>query len=123
MIKKADIILGIFLILLCLSSLFFLRLSGTGGDLVVISADGKEYGTYDLSKDQRITVRARGDDAYNIVEIRDGAVFMAEANCSNQVCVHQGAIRRSNQTIVCLPNRVVVSIRGSQTDSMDDVSY
>ena len=123
MIKKADIILGIFLVLLCLSSLFLLQLSGTGGDLVVIVADGKEYGTYDLSEDQRITVRGRGGDASNIVEIRDGTVFMAEASCSNQVCVHQGAIRRSNQTIVCLPNRVVVSIVGSQRDSMDDVSY
>lgn len=163
MIKKADILLGIVLVLLCLSSLFLLNLSDENGSIVTVSVDGRHYGSYDLTENRRIEIGRPPKDAeskdtagnskdtslkdasandasandaslkeadeaeghshaYNIVEIRDGAVFMAESSCANQVCVQQGAVRRVNQTIVCLPNKVVVSISGPKSD-MDSVSY
>lgn len=128
MIKKADIFLGIFLVLLCLSSLFLLNVSDGKGSQVIVTVNGRLYGTYDLSKNQRVEIKQAPDSGthshshYNVIEIRDGAVFMEEADCPNQVCVRQGRIRRVNQTIACLPNKAVVSISGPKGE-MDAVSY
>ena len=35
---------------------------------------------------------------------------MASSDCANQVCVNTGAIYLAGDSIVCLPNRVMVEI-------------
>ena len=50
---------------------------------------------------------------FNTVEIKSGSVSVTEASCRNQVCVRHGAISRPGESIVCLPNRLVVTIEGS----------
>lgn len=49
-------------------------------------------------------------DYYNVVEISGGSVRVSEASCKNQVCVHHSSISRPGESIVCLPNRLVVRI-------------
>lgn len=45
-----------------------------------------------------------------ILVISDGKADMESADCPNQICVHHGAISHTGETIVCLPNRVVIEI-------------
>jgi len=47
---------------------------------------------------------------------------MQEADCPDQVCVNTRPADREGQSIVCLPNRVVVEVRGSKKDFIDGVS-
>lgn len=46
------------------------------------------------------------------VHISDGKVWVTEANCDDKTCEHTGKISRAGQSIVCLPNGIVVSIIG-----------
>ena len=58
-IKKADIILFICLILIG-GALSYLAFSGSStGDLVVVKVNGEVYGKYSLTKDRTITVRCK----------------------------------------------------------------
>ena len=113
-IKKADIILFVFLILLGIILTVASLAGGSDKNTVVVKVDGEVYGTYSLSKDQ--TIKIEEDDHYNLIEIKDGKVQMAESNCNNQLCVKQGAISSGNMPIVCLPNRVIVNISGEEDD-------
>ncbi|MBO4234959.1 MAG: NusG domain II-containing protein [Firmicutes bacterium] len=113
-IKKADIILFLFLILLGIVLTVASLVGGSDTNTVVVKVDGKVYGTYSISKDQ--TIKIEKDDHYNLIEIKDGKVKMAESNCHNQLCVKQGAISSGNMPIVCLPNRVIVNISGEEDD-------
>lgn len=109
-IKKADIILFICLILIG-GALSYLAFSGSStGDLVVVKVNGEIYGKYSLSKDRTITVNRNGH--MNKITIKGGKVQVSKSNCKNQVCVKQGSISSTHQSIVCIPNRVVVSIEG-----------
>ena len=61
----------------------------------------------------------------NLCRIQDGEVNMTEADCPDKLCMHQGPISISGETIVCLPNKVVIEIvgkdekdGGSQIDGM-----
>ena len=111
MFKKADIFLAIILVRICGAGTLLLGLGGERGSQVRIAWEGETYGTYSLFEDREIELRREG--RYNKVVISGGSVFMEEANCPGQECVHQGKVSRINQPIVCLPNEVVVTVEGS----------
>ena len=111
MIKKADIILLIIILAVGIPLAVLSLSSGTGGDKVKISLNGKVYGTYPLHEDRVIEVSEDGHT--NHITIKDGQVSMSYSTCRNQVCVNTGAISETKDAIVCLPNRVVVEIISS----------
>ena len=48
--------------------------------------------------------------------IRDGKADVTEADCPDKLCVLQGKISRSGQTIICLPNKTMVTIKGGKSE-------
>ena len=122
--KKADIILAILFLLLGGASLWLTHQLAAPGARVVIMVDGKEYGTYSLQENRAIEVIQPGE-MRNVIRIENGSAFMDESTCKNQVCVHQGAISLSHQSIVCLPNKVLleVIVKGGSDRSPDSVTY
>lgn len=116
-----DILLWI--LLLCMMVVLFLvcfLFRGGEGEQVEISLQGKVYGIYDLSEDRIIEVG--NGTITNVVEIRQGKVYMTEADCPDRLCIRQGKISRDRETIVCLPNRVVVTVRSKQKTDYDAVA-
>lgn len=112
-IRKADIILLIILIIIGVASTIFVVQSKSGGDTVIIESNGKLYGKYSLYEHHEITVEAQDKaHSHNVVIIDNGKVFVAESSCQNQVCVQHRAINRTGESIICLPNRLVVRIEG-----------
>ncbi len=118
--KKADIVLAIILILLGTLATGYGLMFGNQGTKAVVTVDGQEYGTYDLSKDQ--TVKIIQNNHHNEITIKDGTVSMSFSDCQNQVCVHSGAIRNTSQVITCLPNHVMVQIQGEKEADFDAIS-
>ena len=113
---KNDIILGIGLLATALCLWLIIQLvmnnSGSVGLVAVIAVDGEEYAQYplEIGSTMEITV-----DGHNKVIIDDGVVWMEEADCPDKLCINQGKISRAGQTIICLPNRVMVTIKGGTT--------
>ncbi|MEA4922501.1 MAG: NusG domain II-containing protein [Eubacteriaceae bacterium] len=110
-IKKADIILIICLIVCGLAATIVLSSGKTGTGTAVITIDGKTFGTYSLLKDRTINTHTG-----NIIAIKDGYVYMKSATCHGQDCVHQGKIDGASQSIICLPHKLVVEIKGEDND-------
>jgi len=123
MIKKKDLIIITACIILavsawlCVNSPFTEAAAGEA----VIYKDGVEYGTIPLNMDKTIVIEDR-NGRRNTVSVKEGKVSMAEANCPDQVCVHTRPADREGQSIVCLPNRVVVEVRSLKKDAIDGVS-
>lgn len=42
--------------------------------------------------------------------VKDGAISVINSPCKNKICVHTGYISKGGQTIVCLPERMVVTL-------------
>ena len=133
-IRKADIILFIILLAAGLAASAVLAMSHTGGDTVIIESGGELYATYPLSEDRQVIVPAPQEKAsslsvpddskpaseqythYNVVTISSGKVTVTEGSCRNQVCVHHSAISLSGESIVCLPNKMIVRIEGGSEE-------
>lgn len=120
MIKKADIMLAAVLIILGIGASYLSVSGDSGAERVVITAHGKEFGTYSLAENRHILVEREGHT--NEIIIKDGEVSMFFSDCNNQVCVQTGRISRTSQSIVCLPNKVMVQIEGKGETEYDAVS-
>ena len=58
----------------------------------------------------------------NVLMIKDGRAQMKSADCPDQICVRQKAISKEGESIICLPNKVVVSIVGGEEKELDAVT-
>ena len=118
---KKEIIFLIILFIVILAVWLVYRHSQTdSGNLVRITVDGEEYGVYDLTQDQEIPIEIDGE-VTNTLVIADGKADMIEADCPDQICVNTAAISVKNETIVCLPNKIVVEVIESEEESQLDV--
>lgn len=91
------------------------------GAYVLVTIDGETYGTYSLWDEQEIPIIQNGVTT-NVLVIEDGIADMTEADCPDKLCVHQKAISKNNETIVCLPNKVVVQVMGSEESGFDSIA-
>lgn len=109
MFKKKDVILMIVVLLLAgLITVFYHIYSGETGETVRIMIDGNDYGSYPLGEDNIVEIG--NSFGYNRIVIENGEVFMQEADCPDQYCVEHKAISKTNETIVCLPHKLVVEL-------------
>lgn len=70
------------------------------------------------------TIPVETEYGYNLIELGDEEVRVIEADCPDKIDVKQGHIHRIGETIVCLPNRLVIEIKGEQKDTeVDIISY
>ena len=111
---NADLILMAAIVIIGLGISIFLAAGSHQGNKVEITKDGKLWGTYSLDGEHKITIRDGKE--LNVVKISGGKVTMESANCKNQVCVHHSPVSRTGESIVCLPHKIVVSIKGEDNE-------
>lgn len=112
--KKADKLLGLAAVGICLILFLIQTARQKNGESVIVEANGEIFGIYALAKDAEIPVYDT-----NCIIIEDGTVRMAEAECPDHLCIRQGTIWKDGQMIVCLPNRVTVRIAGESESGED----
>jgi hypothetical protein len=90
--------------------LIFTGVAGAkGGSLRVrVIVNGKEDRALPLDQDKDFTVN--GFQGESQVEISGGRVRMVDSACPDKLCVRTGWISKPGESIICLPNRVVLEI-------------
>lgn len=89
-----------------------------------IYVDNKLYRTIPLNEkyDTQIFTVKNGKGT-NTIKVERGGVSIIDANCPDKVCVHDGIINKPGQVLVCLPNKVVVEIKGQKKSEVDELAY
>lgn len=105
--------------MIAIAGFFLFRISGQG-TLVEIKIAQKTYGTYDLNIDQEVLIS--DDQGLLLMKclIKSGSVRVLESDCPDKICIDEGSIKLTGQTIVCLPNKVVIKII-SDNEKIDGV--
>ena len=117
---KNDVIFISFLAIFCIAVCVWVYKGGAvEGSNIMITVDGKEYGTYSLLQEQTITIDE--GDAINIIEIKGGKAYMKDASCPDQLCVDQNDISYDKESIICLPNKVVITVISDVESDLDGV--
>lgn len=117
---RNDIILIVALLLVAVIGALYLFVFRSSGNTVKVTVDGKTYGVFSLNENITEDIHT-GKDNLNRLIIRDGKAYMETATCPDGICVAHKPIFRDGESIVCLPNRVVVTVTTNDADSPDIV--
>lgn len=100
-----------------------LLMAGPGREAVVM-IDGKAEARLQLSGSTR-QMKVTGRLGPVLLEYGEGGVRVAAAPCPNQICVHQGWVKRAGARIICLPSHIVIALSGpsGQGKSPDGITY
>ena len=118
-IRKNDLIF--LLLVLAAAGIFFvghMLMNRQSAGVVEIQIDGKVTKTLSLDKERAFKING----GTNTVQIENGKVKMAAADCPDQICVHQKAISRNGESIICLPNKIVLKIVSDEESELDAVT-
>ncbi|MBR5302998.1 MAG: NusG domain II-containing protein [Clostridia bacterium] len=118
--KIRDIII-IAALLVCAGALYLVSqvsLGGVQASTIVVTQDGEEVLRRPLALENTYEI-AQEDGSLNVIAVKDGAVFMQEANCRDGLCIRQGKMKNAAKTIVCLPHKIVVQLTGDAPVSDD----
>jgi len=114
------IVLGGLLVLSVVSAFLLARVPA---GYASIYKDGELIDTVNLlSVSQPLTIVVEGTadlsgaEAVNIIEAEYGRIRMLEANCPDGSCVRLGWASGGVIPIVCLPNRVIITLSGSNNE-------
>ena len=118
-LRKADLILLAVVLALGAVLAAALLLRSSGGGVAQVRVAGTVTASYPLDEDASYTITG-ANGGTNLLVIEDGSARIEEASCPDGVCVHTGRVRRDGQSIVCLPNQVVVEIV-SETENSSGV--
>ena len=88
---------------------------------VEIYVNGEFYKNVEIKEGSLETIEQK-DGSKNTISFTQNGVYMHSSTCNNQLCVHQGEVNFENyktrflgNSIICLPNRVVVSLLVNET--------
>ena len=115
--KKRDIILIASILIVAIAFFLIVELTKEEGAGVTVKVDGIEVAEYSLSKNGTYPLNG----GTNILVIENGKAYLTDANCPDKLCVHQGKISMTGETITCLPNKLTVTVFGAE-ESVDLVS-
>ena len=118
-LKKKDWIL--ITVILCVAGLTVLVhtfIGGAGTNRVIVKIEGAIEGIYSLSEDREIELNG----GTNLLQIKNGQASMLEADCPDQLCVHQKPVSLNHESIICLPNKVVMEVESGTGREFDAVT-
>ena len=115
--KKNDWILAACILLAAVAILLFQFVrSDSGAGKVSVTVDGEIFGTYSLAEDQTVDI-----DGTNRLVIENGTAEMEWADCPDQICVNHRAVSREGESIICLPNQVVISVTDGEEAELNGI--
>ena len=119
--KRDGVFLGVLFLVLLAGAAWYSFFGRDDGAVVEITVDGELYGSYALDKNQTVDIIV-GETKTNTLVIQNGMADMTKASCPDKLCVDQKAVSRRGESIICLPNKVIVEVEGGEEREYDAVT-
>lgn len=104
-IRPLDICVIILIIVIAIIAIAIVK--QPKGIFVEISYNGEIIYRVPLNKDRIINIENTGK-----VIIENNTVRLIKATCPDKLCEMQGCISKAGESIICLPNKLIITILG-----------
>jgi len=117
--KKADVLIYLSIIVLFLVSLISTVTMEKGAEVEVF-VNSELVCTYPINENRQLSIEGIDNHILNIL-IDDKKVLVTNSTCSDKICVKSRSISKSNEAIICLPSKVVITVKGGNSSKYDAV--
>ena len=118
-ITKGDIILIVSLLVLCLG--LFITSFGKSENLTAdIYVSGEKSHSIALSE---VTESYTLNENYCQLLIEKDGVSFVFSDCADKLCIKKGKLTKPGDTMACVPEKVVVVLKGAENKDIDSVAY
>ncbi len=123
--KKGDYYVFLFAVVMIII-LLCLNLNRKHGAYVRITVDDitNTYSLIDENvlffSDGKQVIDENHTNITNTIVIKDGEVYMKNADCPDQLCVKHKPISKNGEMIICLPNQIFVEIESDIANDIDN---
>lgn len=113
-IKKNDILLVFFIVVISFSLLMLFNTKKTDGTLAKVYYENELVLKIDMTTSNIKTYVVAGYNGDVIIKAGNGKIRVEDEDSPLHLCSKQGWVSSSYEPIVCLPNRVVINIESEQ---------
>ncbi len=106
---RRDALLALSIAALSLGVLVCFSVFKKDGAYATVLVGGKVYARHPLSRDTVVEIST--EYGHNKLKIEQGKASIIYADCPDGLCINHAPISRGGESIVCLPNKLVVEIR------------
>lgn len=117
--NKNDIILCAIILVISLFILGIFKIKDNKNKEAIVYHNNDVILKIDLTDRESRTYTVNGDNGDVVIETVDGKVKVVEEISPKHLCSIQGYIENSMESIICLPNRIVIKI--NEKDDIDTV--
>lgn len=106
----------IFVSIFIVFSVGFLVINSTeiNSEIVQIKVNGELHKELNVNEEGMFVIKT--NDGHSIVNVKNKEVFVVEATCPDKICVRHGKLLNKYDSIVCLPNKIVIEYKNNQSD-------
>lgn len=115
---RLDIFVIASILLVSVLTLLVVKLNKKEGSVVVVEIDGVKVSEYSLFLNGEYSLNG----GTNILVIENGVAYLNYSSCPDHTCEKTGKIKYVGQSIICLPNKVSITIKGDTEGGVDLVS-
>lgn len=119
---KNDLILIFSIIVISLLSVTIILITSKHGNYVTIEQNGTITAVLQINKNQKYNIYNEDNEIENTILIENGQVSMIYADCPDKICEKHRAIKNNNESIICLPNKVIVTVTNGLENEVDGVA-
>lgn len=112
--NKNDIKLIVVIFVIVTLSIIFINIFKKTGSFAKVYYEDDLILKIDLSKDGNYKVNGYNGEV--LIEVKDNKIRVDRENSPRHLCSKQGFIDSTTQTIVCLPNKIIIKIEGKDQE-------
>jgi hypothetical protein len=115
--KRSDRITAVVILTaMALVAVTWIVMHRTRGTVAVVRVDGRVVATVDLTSREPQTLHITGVLGPLVIAVDGkGSIRVTESTCTDRVCVHTVPARSPGDQIICVPNRMVITVEGKGT--------
>jgi hypothetical protein len=118
-IRWGDFIIAVLIIVLGLFTLTFLP--DNTGEMAYVYLDNILIARYSLSGNAGEKL-IRGKNGPVQLKIDESGIRVSKSPCPSRICMRMGSINRQGQSIICIPNHVLIIIGKNKDQNPDGIT-
>lgn len=107
--KKWDVLMLGALVLISAVLFLIFRINKPDGGSVIVRVGKEVQAEYSLFETKTVEIEGK-NGGKNTLVIEKGTAYLISATCPDKLCVNQGEIHKQGESIICLPNEVIIEI-------------